>query len=145
MKATSREYTTVRVVLTDTTCGEACWQAREDVCRCSCNGRNHGVLREGATERPVRQSRIDGYRYVLAAVGRYEDLAVEAARINGGYHYLAHEAGAVARLRAATRSEAARWPELSAFSDLAPSDWSYQYPALLWIRAGCQAFMAQRL
>jgi len=28
-----------------TACGPACWEAREEVCRCSCGGVNHGIHR----------------------------------------------------------------------------------------------------
>lgn len=40
-------------IVTGQTCGEACWQAREDVCRCSCGGQNHGCDRDGI-DRPYR-------------------------------------------------------------------------------------------
>ena len=49
------------------TCGEACWHAREDVCRCSCGGRNHGCLRDGNTQ-PDRVCRKGQYIYKLLAV-----------------------------------------------------------------------------
>lgn len=49
------------------TCGEACWHAREDVCRCSCRGRNHGCLRNGGTQ-PERVSRKGRYVYRLLTV-----------------------------------------------------------------------------
>ena len=55
---------------TMSTCGEACWEAREDVCRCSCNGKNHGVLRNG-NERPARTCKIQGYWYELHTVTDY--------------------------------------------------------------------------
>jgi len=49
------------------TCGEACWHAREDVCRCSCGGRNHGCLRDGNTQ-PDRVCRKGQYIYKLLTV-----------------------------------------------------------------------------
>lgn len=54
-------------ILTGHTCGEACWHAREEVCRCSCGGKNHGILNNGLP-RPVRTSKKDGNFYVLAGV-----------------------------------------------------------------------------
>ena len=54
-------------ILTSHTCGDACWHAREDVCRCSCGGVNHGILNAGGS-RPERTSRKDGKLYVLAGV-----------------------------------------------------------------------------
>lgn len=53
--------------LTMSTCGEACWEAREDVCHCSCHGKNHGILRHNGT-RPQRNCRVESKRYILAAV-----------------------------------------------------------------------------
>lgn len=74
---------TVMAVLTSQTCGEPCWHAREEVCRCSCGGRNHGCLLIPGGERPERTAKIDGERYKLAGVGRYEDLEPLARKING--------------------------------------------------------------
>lgn len=54
-------------ILTGSTCGDACWHAREEVCRCSCGGKNHGILNHGG-ERPKRTARIDGNLYELVAV-----------------------------------------------------------------------------
>jgi hypothetical protein len=76
----------IMVVLTSQTCGEACWHAREDVCRCSCGGRNHGCLVTGGP-RPERTSKIDGYLYKLIAVGNARELYPEAAKINRSAGY----------------------------------------------------------
>lgn len=70
-------------VLTSQTCGEPCWHAREEICRCSCGGKNHGCLNAADGERPVRMAKIDGERYTLAAVGRSADLIEQAKEING--------------------------------------------------------------
>jgi hypothetical protein len=69
-------------VLTSQTCGEACWHAREDVCRCSCGGRNHGCLLNVGAARPERTCKIDGVRYKLAGVGNYRDLIGDARAMN---------------------------------------------------------------
>jgi hypothetical protein len=60
-------------ILTAATCGHGCWHAREDVCRCSCGGQNHGILGRGG-ERPTRTCRIQGALFELVAVvpGRSE-------------------------------------------------------------------------
>lgn len=55
-------------ILTGHTCGEACWEAREDICRCSCGGRNHGILRTSDGKRPERTCKNGHKRYILAAV-----------------------------------------------------------------------------
>lgn len=54
-------------VMTGSTCGDACWHAREDVCRCSCGGVNHGILLAGG-DRPQRTCKIDGQFYELAGI-----------------------------------------------------------------------------
>lgn len=54
-------------VLTGSTCGDACWHAREEICRCSCGGINHGILNAGGN-RPKRTCRIAGEFYELVAV-----------------------------------------------------------------------------
>lgn len=54
-------------ILTGSTCGFACWQAHEDVCRCSCYGANHGIMREGGAQ-PKRTAKIKGEFFELVAV-----------------------------------------------------------------------------
>jgi hypothetical protein len=54
-------------ILTDSTCGDNCWRAREETCRCSCSGRNHGILTQGGTQ-PERNGKINGNPYELVAV-----------------------------------------------------------------------------
>ena len=55
-------------ILTDATCGDACWYARQDICRCSCNGKRHGVLLVDGAPRPSRNKRKGRDRFVLVAV-----------------------------------------------------------------------------
>lgn len=40
------QKTMLEALYTEHTCGDACWHAHEDICRCSCGGRNHGCLRK---------------------------------------------------------------------------------------------------
>lgn len=70
-------------ILTSQTCGEACWHAAEEVCRCSCGGRNHGCLKSADGVRPVRMAKIAGHRYKLAAVGMRSDVMPAAKELNG--------------------------------------------------------------
>lgn len=77
-------------ILTEQTCGEACWHAHETVCRCSCGGRNHGILNTPDGQRPDRMCRMNGFVYKLAAVGGHNDLYAKACEINrqAGYSYI---------------------------------------------------------
>lgn len=63
----------------DITCGEGCWSAKEDVCRCECGGKNHGIHLRGETA--IRACRINGYRYELVSVGKHGDLMNEGSRL----------------------------------------------------------------
>ena len=132
--------------LSEHTCGEACWSAREDICHCSCGGKNHGCMRDADGVRPVRTAKIDGYRYELRAVG-YREVATDAEAINRAagyrevvtvtptlvYHYTWSETdpGAPARLKFATKDQVTRWPELSAYRG---EDMTWNRPYLLWTR-----------
>ena len=142
----------MRALLSDQTCGDACWKAREDICRCQCGGVNHGCLRGKDGEQPTRTRRLDGVMYRLQAVptrdthnapihwmNAIEDqqravtCAAKAAGIPNpersnrsgewGTHY--HEA---AILKTATQAECARWPELAQWRD-------GMRPWVLWVRA----------
>ena len=74
----------VRVsIITNQTCGEACWHAAEDVCRCSCGGANHGCLTVAGASRPVRTAKIDDERYTLIGGGLRNELLESAKAING--------------------------------------------------------------
>ena len=54
-------------ILTAQTCGDACWHAKEEICRCSCFGKNHGILNKGGSQ-PGRTCRIDGNLYELVSI-----------------------------------------------------------------------------
>ena len=126
----------VEAVLTATTCGEGCWFAREKVCRCSCGGKNHGCLLKDSAEKPVRNSKIDGERYELAAVGCYHDLywqAVELLRTEPPHktrwagltiRWMATEKCSPVRLKSATKQQKESWKEVK--------NCGAQYPYLLW-------------
>lgn len=61
----------LRAISTGSTCGDMCWHAREDICRCSCGGVNHGILLVGGS-RPQRTAKIDGQFYELVAIVSYD-------------------------------------------------------------------------
>ena len=58
----------IAIYMADRTCGEACWGAHQDVCKCSCAGRNHGIHRVEGEDQPTRTRRVQGRRYRLYAV-----------------------------------------------------------------------------
>ena len=66
------------VVLTEATCGEACWSAQHDVCRCSCGGANHGIKKRGGSADRTRK--VGRNRYRLIAVMTEADKPYAAAR-----------------------------------------------------------------
>lgn len=131
-------------VLTDATCSEACWHAREEVCRCSCGGKNHGCLKVEGGSRPDRTARIDGVRYVLKAFG--PGVEAEARQINesvGIKFYGAATARVhygytpLAIIRKATAAQVAKWPELASERERTKDMFRFQYAAatyLLWVR-----------
>jgi len=101
-------------VLTDATCGEACWAAREDICRCSCKSRNHGITRTPDGERPTRTRRVKAHRYLLLAVESYrpEEARIVTLRpvekLEGSVNAAAHDAGLFNRH--ASRWDSEWWP-----------------------------------
>ena len=143
----------IAAFLTEATCGEACWEAREDICRCSCGGKNHGCMRTADGTRPTRTAKIDGYRYELKAVGNRE-LYEPARHVNGQhtytigsssyrYHYSETDKGAFARIKSATKQQFAAWPELKAAREVyeakratatCAADYMWHWPYLLWVR-----------
>jgi len=139
-------------IFTDATCGDACWHAVEDVCRCSCGGKNHGCLRTAEGVRPTRTSKIDGHRYELKAVG--PKVWVEGRKINNaaprrsistcGYTYRWEytDKGAPARVKPASKDQLAKWPELAGAREAIANlperhcyiDKMKLWPSLLWVK-----------
>ncbi len=132
---------TLMATLTGTTCGAACWTAAEDICRCSCGGANHGCLGRGESQ-PQRMAKIDGHRYILAAIGVYDDRLEDRANEfnrDHGVQYWRWSAKArdnwtrkdmPAKVRMASKQQVASWPELASFRS--DARW-YQRPELMWV------------
>ena len=124
-------------ILTDATCGDACWHAREEICRCSCGGRNHGCLRGADGGQPARTARIDGQVFTLRAVGSYSDLYAETHRIrrlafdSKRYGWMQKTPDFPAVLRAASAAQIAGWQELTAYRTGAAGAVA---PYLLWVQ-----------
>jgi hypothetical protein len=147
----------VHAVLTEQTCGEACWHAKEEICRCSCGGKNHGVLRAAEGEQPIRACKIDGIRYELLAVGPGREMRSQVNTLlrelpphtvtpvhgcNGvdavyKYFWKETDKGSPFRMKPATPIQAHHWPELSAYANLDLFDFRVKVcPALIWKRIG---------
>lgn len=121
----------VTSLLTSSACNDACWHAREHICRCSCGGKNHGCLKRKGGAAPPRQVKIDGCRYEIVAVGKYRDLTEQSRLLNHAkgwksiddrvpsyvYHYdwRDTDAQAPARMKPASASQVEKWPELTAY------------------------------
>ena len=142
------------IILTESTCGEACWSAKEDICRCSCGGRNHGCLRCESGEPPARTRRVKDHIYQLFAVPGYRDheamitFIKEIEDQEDAINNKAIELGIITKAdmyawewgrrtdkpcfsATASKSEIERWPELSAWRGV---DTLYR-PLILWVRA----------
>ena len=107
------------MILTQSTCGEACWEAREDLCRCSCGGRNHGILRNGGT-RPSRTRKMGKFWYEIHSLtnyvaGKRECLALRQAAHDAdkftGLVYYDSTLGDSYHLMAISKSQRL-WPEV---------------------------------
>ncbi len=91
-------------VLTNTPCNHACWHAKEEACRCSCGGVNHGCLKTANGVIPVRTIKLDGTAHKLVMVGG-DELYKHAVEDD------------TTRIKVATRTQIATWPELRAWRD----------------------------
>lgn len=136
-------------LVTEATCGEACWQAREDICRCSCGGKNHGCLRGVDGARPMRTAKLDGIMYELKAVGPCRELSQQAEpinksagfifypnlpQLNNKYYWKDSDPGAPARIKPASKTQIECWPELTSYKSLDKFDLYHNKPYLLWVR-----------
>lgn len=122
----------ILAIMTGHTCGEACWHAREEVCRCSCGGKNHGILKSANGVRPVRTRKIDGKFYELVAVGKYRDCMAEEKTLTEerfpgidwcGYGYYRQESTMPIVTRKLSES-ALKWPEVQAVEGATYAVWS---------------------
>lgn len=141
----------IQAFLTDATCGEGCWEAREEVCRCSCGGKNHGCMKIEGT-RPDRTAKIDGffYKLIFSSIGmpwkEYEEKMKTVPNFpcdcgkehkaglrtveKGMWHYYWKETdkGAPYRIKPASKQQLEKWPELESYKN--KNRWETVY--LLW-------------
>src|SRR3972149_9561269 len=106
---------------TFTTCNEACWRAREDICRCACGGRNRGILLQHGQQQPIRTRRIGKWWYKLEAVVVGYANVQKHCRDQGVWR---PEAGAGLLAQRAPREKFGIWPELGGFT---PSQFFQEY------------------
>lgn len=136
----------MKIVITNITCGENCWEAREVDCCCSCGGRNHGILKRGG-EQPARTKKAGGKVYTLVSVGTRMELFDKAnliipvlagkANANAGwFDYNPAKAGNPILIAYATADQCRRWAELSQWKELADDEQEFYFvsPALMWRR-----------
>jgi len=147
--------TLVEALLTERTCGDACWHAREDICRCSCGGKNHGCMRDDDGNQPARTKRVKDSFYQLVAIEAHSDTDCQAttrlplyesqrninhkAISSGRYeHHEIYGTQAFATkqlptmLRIASEAEINRWPEFT--------QWRGKFtplckPLALWVKS----------
>jgi hypothetical protein len=51
--------------LIEDTCGEACWNAKQEECKCSCGGENHGIHLQNPKAVVLRTKRKGNHWYQL--------------------------------------------------------------------------------
>ena len=132
------------------TCNLACWEAREDVCRCQCGGRNHGIVRHGEAS-PGRFCRRKGVDYRLESIHAHygeADAAKERASDalsqargdgplyvdrDGNPQWYTRKEYAFSQLAPA---HAHKWGEVEAFLSTHPNRQGWQKPEcyLVWKR-----------
>lgn len=115
----------IAATVSQSTCNEACWHAVDDVCRCSCGGRNHGIFRRGG-ERPDRTSRIRGVWYRLAAVGELLEISNEARQIKLAAESNGDRRWFDAAFSSPPRTNQRLWPEVE--------NCGLRDPYMLWVR-----------
>ena len=133
---------------TNATCGEACWHAREDICRCSCGGRNHGCMRTENGIKPNRTAKIDGHMYELQGIGEGTFELAQTINRNEGIEFLYActsrdycYRSIKAKIRTATDAQMHKWKELEAYRGKiwTEENGKVHYidkPFLLWIKVG---------
>lgn len=125
------------------TCSMACWMAQEDVCRCMCGGRNHGLMRYGG-EQPGRYRQRKGISYQLVAIASGIRAYREADRLvrqlreaapqleHFGFFYRDENEA----FSEPVSGHALKWPECQPALDMAQTLMPYNSPKpyLVWAR-----------
>lgn len=121
-------------MITGHTCSDACWYARQETCRCSCEGANHGILKDGDGVRPIRMRQIKGKRYELDSVHPWESKARDRLEELGNYRYASGEYDEVGKhhVQRATKAQL-KWDEVKPFICEDKADYWF-HPYLVWGR-----------
>lgn len=120
--------TNLFAILTESSCGLACWHAQEDVCRCSCGGKNHGIMAHGGKQ-PERQCKIAGKWHKLAAVGAEGDIRRQAFEYNWFGNYAAGKLRRFSAIDKGAIDSQLRWSECAAWIQANGG----KRPSLLWL------------
>jgi hypothetical protein len=149
--------TILQAMVTEQTCGDACWHAREDICHCSCSGKNHGCLRTEDGQQPNRTRKIKGGMYQLIAVESIiegscraetthpiyqlerdiDNNAIEAKlfeyyELKGCKSYCTKPLPVY--VKSSTDGEIKRWPELSQWLNKTELELLCHKPLTVWVR-----------
>ena len=119
-------------ILTDATCGQACWYAKEDVCRCRCGGENHGCLLMEGAEQPTRTKKKQHKLYELVSVViGYWDSQQTMDALDGNRNHSPDWDKVGQHHASSAQKSNFRWPELAGFT---PSTGLQKHPYLIWKR-----------
>ena len=129
-----------KIILTDATCGTACWRADEEICRCSCGGKYHGCMKSKKGIKPPRTAKINKTLYTLINVGKYNELDKLAREINKQikenkpFFFPYDKTKILAIVKKATVQQIKSWQELQEYKKMLDTgvNMYYNMPYLLW-------------
>jgi len=151
------QQTLIQALITEQTCGDACWHAKDEICHCSCGGRNHGCMRTKDGEQPQRTRKIKGSMYQLVTIEQdikdsciaerthpiyqlertIDDNAISAGLFE--HHELKGckswcDKPLPVYVKSANQSEIERWPELSQWRDKTELELIRHKPLMVWVK-----------
>ena len=122
---TTANTTLMTAIRAPQTCAEQCWHAKQDLCRCSCAGQNHGCLLVDGQPVPGRTRRVQETRYRLAAVMSHEEQYFVYRELHHSRHWAFQAV-----------PKACKWPEAVAHIN----DWGAMFA---WVDATVTVEQAQ--
>lgn len=113
------------------TCAENCWYAREQVCACQCDGRNHGIMLTAGGETPVRTKRVKDRVYKMISIHTSNYEAERAAsRFSWGGDEFKYDRNRDSKVTTVYADKCA-WPEVEPFYG---GNWNCAYIVWGWVR-----------